>query len=615
MARKNILLQLVAFLSAGFAYSQVVGPYTGSTYLTNITGPCSATTLSVLGDSDFTTNGTYEIAYGTVFEGTWASGLGYSDGPGPDLLCVSLHTEESWNVALRLSDGSLTAPQLANMTAILDDCTWGMYDCSSGTLNPGWFYDRRTVELDFASFSIPAGLTVVGAQFTLMTDNAGYCDPVGILLLTTTTTTAPTATNNGPLCEGATLQLDLEDVTADMTYSWSGPNGFSSTLENPSITFTAAAAGTYDCVVTNTVTGDVYNISTTVAANPQPDGTINFTNVCAGQAVNFGFTPVAGQTISSYGWNFSSGTPATSTLSNPSSTFPAGGNYTVTLGLTNNFGCVALLDTVVPVASGPTPSFSAAITEKCAPAIFTMTNQTNPADVASYVWTFNNGGSSFSSTNLNSPQLPAGVYDVTLTVTSPAGCVGSTTVADYLTAVQQPIANFYWTPGQVIATNTDVTMVNTSIGADSYQWTFENGVPGSSSSEDPLVTLPNGVSGNYEVTLIATSSVGCADTITKVIEVSPFVSLYVPNTFTPDGDEFNQTWRIYIDGIDVTTLDLKVYNRWGETVWECHDPEGEWDGTYAGKIVPSGLYTWTIRVKDSVNDGKYEYEGHVLILK
>ncbi|MBI3238243.1 MAG: gliding motility-associated C-terminal domain-containing protein [Flavobacteriia bacterium] len=268
--RNVFILIAICFLFTTQSIGQVVvGPYTGTTHLTNITGPCSAAALSVLGDTDFT-DGSYEIAFGSVFEGTWASGLGYVDGPGDEILCVSLHTEESWTVRLRLSDGSYSNGLLADMTPTVDNNALNLYDCGAGALNPGWNYDRRVALLDFANFTIPAGLTVVGAEFTLETDNAGYADPVGMLLMSNAS--IPTISNNGPLCAGDTLILDIQNPPANGTFSWSGPNGFTSSQQTVTIpNFTAVNAGVYSCVVTDTVGVDqVFNLNTTVVINPQP---------------------------------------------------------------------------------------------------------------------------------------------------------------------------------------------------------------------------------------------------------------------------------------------------------------------------------------------------------
>src|SRR5690606_17022812 len=104
---------------------------------------------------------------------------------------------------------------------------------------------------------------------------------------------------------------------------------------------------------------------------------------------------------------------------------------------------------------------------------------------------------------------------------------------------------------------------------------------------------------------------GCQDTITRIVNVVPEVLIFVPNSFTPDGDQFNQQWRISIEGIDTYNFHLQVFNRWGEQVWESYDPSIPWDGTYNGQPVPFGTYSWVIEAKDAVNDDKHTWNGHV----
>jgi len=97
--------------------------------------------------------------------------------------------------------------------------------------------------------------------------------------------------------------------------------------------------------------------------------------------------------------------------------------------------------------------------------------------------------------------------------------------------------------------------------------------------------------------------------------VLPEILIYVPNTFTPNSDEFNQLWGIHMEGIDVYNFELLVYNRWGEIVWESKNPSETWDGVYKGELVMDGTYTWTIKAKDIYSDDMFLYSGYVNVLK
>ena len=163
--------------------------------------------------------------------------------------------------------------------------------------------------------------------------------------------------------------------------------------------------------------------------------------------------------------------------------------------------------------------------------------------------------------------------------------------------------------------NTTVNFVNYSFNGHSYQWFFPGAYPSQSTQTNVQVMYPDGETGIYDVMLITTSELGCVDTLEHELIVFPEVLIYAPNSFTPDDDEFNQDWRVYMEGIDVYDFELLIFDRWGEVVWESHDVTVAWDGTYNGRPLPSGAYTWVIRTKDMLNDDKYTYNGHVNILR
>lgn len=150
-------------------------------------------------------------------------------------------------------------------------------------------------------------------------------------------------------------------------------------------------------------------------------------------------------------------------------------------------------------------------------------------------------------------------------------------------------------------------------GASSYSWNngLQNNVP----------YLPN--VGLSQFVVIGTSSGGCVGTDSlTVIVVGDCDSLidviyWVPNTFTPDGDQYNQTFLpVFYSGIDPYTYDFYVYNRWGELIWENHDFQFGWDGTYNdGMKCPDGTYTWKIRFKLINNDEKQTIHGHINLIR
>jgi len=96
--------------------------------------------------------------------------------------------------------------------------------------------------------------------------------------------------------------------------------------------------------------------------------------------------------------------------------------------------------------------------------------------------------------------------------------------------------------------------------------------------------------------------------------------VYISNTFTPDNDNFNQTFKpIFTSGFDPFDYTLLIFNRWGEIIFESHDATVGWDGSYGNSgevgVVQDGVYTWKIEFKATSNDERRMVIGHVNVLR
>jgi len=175
-----------------------------------------------------------------------------------------------------------------------------------------------------------------------------------------------------------------------------------------------------------------------------------------------------------------------------------------------------------------------------------------------------------------------------------------------------PIANFSANPIQT-QINQPVIFNNLSIGSVNYQWTFGD----LSGTFNTLNTTHIYQSpGLYIVNLVAYSDFGCTDTNSQVILIEEPLIYYIPNSFTPDNDKFNQTFNpIITQGIDIYNYQLIIFNRWGEIIFESNDPNVGWNGTYNEKIVQDGTYIWKIKFKHKNKDKKEEIYGTVNVIK
>lgn len=208
------------------------------------------------------------------------------------------------------------------------------------------------------------------------------------------------------------------------------------------------------------------------------------------------------------------------------------------------------------------------------------------------------------------------MYDISAVITSVLGCVYMIDYDDMIEAYPSPVADFNYSPNTPNIYDTEVDLSDYSSGEIvSYLWNIEEGTPAYSTLENVTTIFPDGAPGAYDVTLYVTTNHGCVDSITQQIAIVNDVTLFAPNSFTPDGDEFNQTWKVTILGTDIYSFHLKLYNRWGEMIWESQDASIGWDGTYNGKVVQTGAYTWSIDARDKYNDNKYYWNGHVNVLK
>ena len=158
---------------------------------------------------------------------------------------------------------------------------------------------------------------------------------------------------------------------------------------------------------------------------------------------------------------------------------------------------------------------------------------------------------------------------------------------------------------------------NGSLGAVDYNWNFGDG--STSTETNPNHTFPVDQAGDYEVQLIAYSQAGCPDTARAIVTVIEDIIFYVPNTFTPDNDDFNEVFQpIFTSGFDPFDFKLLIFNRWGEVVFESNDASIGWDGTYGAssdRIVRDGTYIWKIEFKTVNTDERQTHVGHVNILK
>ena len=153
-----------------------------------------------------------------------------------------------------------------------------------------------------------------------------------------------------------------------------------------------------------------------------------------------------------------------------------------------------------------------------------------------------------------------------------------------------------------------ITFQNLTTGGDTYYWTFGDGHNSTEVHPNNTYSDP----GDYTVTLIATNEIGCKDTVVKVITIHEEYWVYIPNTFTPDGNIYNNTFEI--STVNIAEIDVQIFNRWGQMVFHTNKLRDSWDGTYNDLLCPDGTYTYKVKYR-TTSDIEETLVGHINILR
>jgi len=265
----------------------------------------------------------------------------------------------------------------------------------------------------------------------------------------------------------------------------------------------------------------------------------------------------------------------------------------------------------------PQVSFTSDSPGGCVPQDIVFTNTTPAGQVGSVVWDMNLGQVSTNTGTATASYLTPGCYDISLQVTSPEGCVSDTTYVDFICTYGYPTAAFNFGPQPTSVLNSTIHFDNTSIDNTSNWWSFFNGVDYDTSSvENPSYMFPDFDPGSYDVSLIVSNQWGCLDSISQTVVIDGEYVLYVPNSFTPDGNGINDIFIPQGDGINLANYNLLIYNRWGNLVFETDDATKGWDGTVNGTTPAQvDVYVWKLVTEDIWTTDVHEYFGSINLIR
>jgi gliding motility-associated-like protein len=414
------------------------------------------------------------------------------------------------------------------------------------------------------------------------------------------------------------LAATVTGGTIAYTYSWSPAAGLSSTaVANP--TATPAATTTYTLTVT-----DANLCSTTesvlVTVNP-PLAIIaaGTASVCPGASTTI--SAIASNGAGSgytYLWSPAAGLND-ATLAAPTATPAATTTYTVTA----NDGCSPAVTATVTVSVLPTPVpvITSTVTSGCEPLCvsFTDASTISSGTITGWNWDFGDGSPDSISQNPSHCFNTPGSYTVTLTDTSAAGCIATSTIPYIITVNPIPVALFNAPASTSIFTPTvqyiDQSTVSTG-SIVSWDWAFGDGFTTAAGDSSHLQNPSHLFTevGTYCAELIVTTNAGCQDLTSLCIVIDPEFTFFIPNAFSPNDDGINE--EFYGKGEHIKEYEMNIFDRWGNLIFHADDINEHWDGraNHGSEVAQEDVYVYVVKLTDN-HDKIHKYIGTVTIVK
>ncbi len=420
-------------------------------------------------------------------------------------------------------------------------------------------------------------------------------------------------------CDGQTISF-TSTSTGAVNYSWNfgdlSTNADTSNLQNPSYTYPGPgnytiqliAGSTGTCIDTVDFTYQVYQDLDMSFTHPDSlcitNNSFDFVGTVSGPAG-----------ITTYSWDLgTSATPATATgTSVLGVNYSAFGDHTITL-IGSYLSCTESVSSDIFIFREPSIDFTIAPGGQCAPFTANFIDLSASDTPIQYVWNFGDGASSTVQNPTHVYTIP-GVYPITLGISTNEGCIANLTLTkgNLVDVKPRPVSSFTTSTDETNICNSEVIFLDQSTGASIISYIpddneiFASNVP-------PVFPYLYQTSGYKDVIQIVQNEYGCEDRSTQKLYIEPF-TVYIPNAFTPDGDQFNNDWTPVV-ALQSQEWHLIVYDRWGEKLWESYAQDAGWDGFYRDRKMQQGIYSYTLKYTSCGQEDKYNFlTGHFSLLK
>ena len=400
-------------------------------------------------------------------------------------------------------------------------------------------------------------------------------------------------------------------------YIWDFGDGspkINSTSFNVNHTYTAVGSYLVSLVAIDSTTCNIADTAylTIIAGNNR--ATLDFiaakTGLCTDLAYIFTNTSTASSApfkSNSFTWDFGDGSPRITAGQTPpvTHTYASAGTYIVKLILSDTSFCNAPDSISKTIRLSPTVKAQFTTPPQgCVPynAIFENTS----AGGLNFLWDFGDGSTS-TVDNPTHLYTTIGSYTVKLVAFDSTSCNKVDSTFFMITVVGIPVASFTFSP-LAPQENTPTQFTNLSLGATNYIWRFGDGDTSIQVNPEHLFNA----TGTYDVCLTAINAAGCSDDTCMQVSAIINALLDVPSAFTPG--KFGINGIVSVKGFGIKEMQWRIYNRWGEKVFESTNPADGWNGYYKGKLQPMDVYTYTLDVIFS-DGNKVKKTGDITLIR
>ncbi len=422
-----------------------------------------------------------------------------------------------------------------------------------------------------------------------------------------------TASNDTTICDGGTAVLLAEATggTSPYTYNWNnGLIGTGPHQVNP----TQNTCYDVQVVDANNCSSNMVTSCVTVLPPISVNIASTATTICEGEEITLTANANGGNGNYTITWNNGLGTG--NTVTTIPNTYPAPITYTATV----SDGCSIDATASISIFFHPNPEIQLTVNDNdgCAPFMVQFSNF--PNNSAQCLIDMGDGNTVEDCNPFDYIYEVPGTYTINYTATSSEGCVTQQTFTDFITVYENPVADFTIDENPISIQDPNATFTDQSYhDITDWWWTFYppsgTNALGNSSATNPSFEFPPN-SGVYPVHLMVTDINGCVDDTLYYINIEDDFIVYTPNAFTPDGDGINDFFAPVLNGIDPSTYQLYIYNRWGQLIFESNDPGLAWGGTQKGVPVQQDVYVWKLVFAEATNKTKtHDLVGHVTLIR